>query len=253
MKTAVAAEPGAQQQLVAADQVDRDASHERAVRINRVSMLFANCRLSHSAAPGRAMTTMSTIGSSAASLRNDSLTRRFIRLRCTAERETLRETASPSRADGAELLAATTVNQGLLRRRPDLKTRENSVGARSLWARVNPCGRGWLASSCLTVVPANRTSDSEAGAALGAPAGQHLTAIPGRHPGAKAMGPLTAQITRLIGAFHRAVSVRYGSGTNPRGACQKDGKSYARPGTLSTSAGAIRGRGRAVDNPGVAR
>lgn len=243
MKTAVAAEPGAQQQLVAANQVDRDASHERTVRINKVSMLLASCRLSHCAAPGRAMTTMSTVGSSVPSLRNDSLTRRFIRLRCTAERETLRDTASPSRAEDPAPGATTTVKQGLPRRRPDLNTRVNSAGERSRWARVKACCRTGAASSFLAVVPAGRFSDSEAGAALGAPARQHLTAIPGRHPGPEAMRPLASQIARLIGAFHRAVSIENGSGTNPARACQKDGKSYASAGGVSTAAAATASTG----------
>lgn len=253
VKTAIPTEPGAQQQLVAANQLDRDASHERAVRFNKVSMLVASWPLSHSAAPGRAMTTMSTVGSSVPSLRNDSLTRRFIRLRCTAERETLRDTARPRRAAGPAPGATTMVKQGSPRRRPDLNTRVNSAGERSRWARVKPCCRTGAASSFLAVVPADRFSDSEAGAALGAPARQHLTAIPGRHPGPEAMRPLASQIARLIGAFHRAVSIENGSGTNPARACQKDGKSYASPRGLSTGAAATASAGGAVDNPAVAR
>lgn len=42
MKTAVVAEQGAQQHLVAADQEDRDASHMRVVRSSSASMLVAS-------------------------------------------------------------------------------------------------------------------------------------------------------------------------------------------------------------------
>src|SRR5690606_16296861 len=42
LKTAVVAEQGAQQQLVAADQEDRDAAHMRVVRSSNASMLVAS-------------------------------------------------------------------------------------------------------------------------------------------------------------------------------------------------------------------
>jgi hypothetical protein len=99
METAVVAQQGAQQPLVTADQEDRDVAHVRAVRSNKASMLAASSRLSHAAAPGRAMTTIST-GGRPGRRRKHSLTTRLMRLRCTARRETLRDMASPSRASG---------------------------------------------------------------------------------------------------------------------------------------------------------
>lgn len=72
-------------------------------------MLVARMGLSHPAAPGRAMTTISRAGRSALCLRKDSLTRRLIRLRCTADLDTFFETARPSLAEGAEPGAAMTV------------------------------------------------------------------------------------------------------------------------------------------------
>jgi hypothetical protein len=155
MKTAVVAEQGAQQQLVTADQEDRDASHMRAVRCSNASMLVTSRGLSHPAAPGRAMTTMSRAGRSALCLRKDSLTRRLIRLRWTADLDTLRDTARPSRADGPGPGAAMTVKQASLLRRPDLNTRVNSAGDRRRCAGQKPCGRADAAGALLTVVPAN--------------------------------------------------------------------------------------------------
>jgi hypothetical protein len=155
MKTAVVAEQGAQQQLIATDQEDRDASHMRAVRCSNASMLVTSRELSHPAAPGRAITTMSRAGRSALCLRKDSLTRRLIRLRWTADLDTLRDTARPSRADGAGPGAAMTVKQASLLRRPALNTRVNSAGDKRRCAGQKPCERAVVAGAPLTVVSAN--------------------------------------------------------------------------------------------------
>jgi hypothetical protein len=155
MKTAVVAEQGAQQQLIAADQEDRDAAHMLAVRSSSASMLVTSWGLSHPAAPGRAITTISRAGRSALCLRKDSLTRRLIRLRWTADLETLRDTASPSRADGPGPGAAMTVKQASLRRLPALNTRVNSAGDNRRCAVEKPCERADASGALLTVVPAN--------------------------------------------------------------------------------------------------
>src|SRR6056297_568007 len=61
VEAAMTAQQRADQQLVAANQEDRDASHKRTVRSNKVSMLLVSAALSQPAAPGRAMTTMSSL------------------------------------------------------------------------------------------------------------------------------------------------------------------------------------------------
>lgn len=171
-------------------------------------MALASWGLSHSAAPGRAMTTISRTGSAALCLRNDSLTTRLIRLRWTADLETFFETARPSRADDPGAGVAITVKQALPERRPDLNTRVNCSGDSKRCARVKACGCGGASGSLLTAIFAQRGLDGEPGAALGAPAGQHQPTVLGGHASAETMGPFPAQITRLIGAFHRTDSVR---------------------------------------------
>lgn len=185
-------------------------------------MLPARQGLSHWAAPGRAITMMSMAGKPVLWRRNDSLTRRLIRLRCTADLETFFETARPRRAVGPGPGAAMTVKHESLRRRPDLNTRVYSAGESRRCARVKPCERADSAGS-LTAVPANRTSDRESGTPLGAPARQHLPAILGGHAGAETMGPFPAQIARLVGAFHRSGFRRGVPEADPPGACQKTG------------------------------
>jgi hypothetical protein len=173
-------------------------------------MLMASSALSHPAAPGRAMTTISRAGRRGLCLRKDSLTRRLIRLRSTADLETFRDTASPSRADGPGPSAATTIRKESPQRRPDLNTRPNSAGDSKRCARVKPCGEAELAGSFLTAVSAERTSDGEAGTPLGAPAGQHQPTALGGHAGTETVGPFPLDVARLIGAFHRDDPVQQG-------------------------------------------
>ena len=179
-------------------------------------MLLASNEFSQPAAPGRAMTTMSRAGRSAACLRKDSLTTRLIRLRCTADRETFRETARPRREEALVPGAAMTVNQASLRRRPVLKTREKSADDSS--RRVAGKRRETCAAACppSPVVPAGGASDSESGAPLGAPTGQHKAAILGGHARPETMGPFASQIARLIRALHRTLSVRGVAAANLR-------------------------------------
>lgn len=216
-------------------------------------MLVARRALSHPAAPGRAMATISMAGRAAWCWRKDSLTRRLIRLRCTADLETFFETASPSRADGPSLRDTMMVKQSSPRRRPVLNTRLNSAGDNRRFARVKDCERAAVAGSFLTAVLPDRASDGESGAALGASARQHLAAALGCHAGAETMVALAAQVARLIGAFHGAVSVRGMPATDPTGApAKKDGKSYARACVVSTRPRCAARRGRPVDNSGRA-
>jgi hypothetical protein len=145
------------------------------------------------------------------------------------------------------------VNQRSLRRRPALKTRAKSAEDKRRCERAKPCGCAAPACSFVTTVPADRASDSESGAALGAPAGQHLPAILGRHASPEAVGPFTPQIARLVGAFHRADSVPEVPCANPPRACEKDGESYVRRCGVSTRAALLAGPARAVDNSAPAR
>jgi hypothetical protein len=248
LKAAVVAEPRAQQVLVAANQVDRDASHKRA-RSRSTSMLSWSWQLSHSAAPGRAITTTSMAGRCALCLRNDSLTRRLIRFRWTADLETLRETANPSRAARPAPEATMTVKQESLRRRPDLNTRVNSAGESRRRFRGKRCDGAALP---LLLVAADRPSDSEASAALGAPPGQHLPAVLRSHAGTETMRPFPPQIARLIRAFHRRRPVREVPLARLPEARQKDEKSYAAHNGVSTKRAATPGWWPAVDNSGLA-
>jgi hypothetical protein len=251
LKAAVVAEPRAQQVLVAANQLDRDASHKRA-RFRSTSMLSFSWQLSHSAAPGRAITTTSMAGRSALCLRNDSLTRRLIRFRWTADLETLRDTANPSRAARPVPEATMMVKQKSLRRRPDLNTRVNSTGDSRRRLRGKRCDGAGFAVLPPLLVAAGRTSDSEASAALGAPPGQHLAAVLRGHAGAETMRPFPPQIARLIRAFHRRGPVREVPLARPSEARQKDGKSYAARNGVSTKRELTPGWRPAVDNPGPA-
>lgn len=178
-------------------------------------MLCDSRGLSHSAAPGRAITTISRAGRDALCLRNDSLTRRLIRLRWTADLDTFRETARPRRAVGPGPGAAMNVKQESLQRRPDLNTRVNSAGASRRCAEEKPCERADSAGAFVTVVPANPTSDGESGTPLGAPTGQHQPTVLRGHAGPETMRPLPFHIARLIGAFHRADSVSRCCGPAP--------------------------------------
>lgn len=171
-------------------------------------MLVASTGFSQAAAPGRAMTTKSRAGMSAACLRKDSLTTRLIRLRCTADRDTFRETARPIRGEALVPGAAMIVKQASLRRRPVFNTREKSAGDSRRRVAGRPCGARGAACPRSPVVPADRASDSESSAPLGAPTGQHKAAILRGHAGAESVGPLASQIARLIRALHRTVSVR---------------------------------------------
>jgi hypothetical protein len=241
MKTAIVAEQWAQQQLISANQEDRDAAHMRTVRWSKASMLMASSALSHLAAAGRAMTTMSKAGRRGLCLRKDSLTRRLIRLRSTADLDTLRDTASPSRADGPGPMAATIIKQESPQRRPDLNTRPKSVGDSRRWARVKPWGTGTLAGSFLAAVSAERTSDSEAGAALGAPAGQHQPAALGGHAGTESVGAFPLDVARLIRAFHRCDPVDEGWRQPARpGPAKKTGNRTRAAPRVSTRVGAAR-------------
>lgn len=171
-------------------------------------MLVASTEFSQAADPGRAMTTMSRAGRSAMCLRKDSLTTRLIRLRCTADRETFRETARPRREEAPVPGAAITVNHASPRRRPVLKTREKSADESRRRVAGKHCEACEAACPCSPVVPAGGASDGESGAPLGAPTGQHKAAILGGHARPEPMGPLASQIARLIRALHRTVSVR---------------------------------------------
>lgn len=212
-------------------------------------MLVARRGLSHSAAPGRAITTISRTGRSALCLRKDSLTRRLIRLRWTADLETLRETARPRRAEGPGPGAAMTVNHGSPWRLPDLNTRVNSAGDSRRCAGEKPWEGAVSAGAVVTAVPANPTSDGESGTPLGAPTGQHQPAALRGHAGPETVSPLPFQIARLIGAFHRTVSVRRVPQADPCEAGQKDGKSYARLMRVSTKSPQAARGGPPVDNP----
>lgn len=215
-------------------------------------MLVASWGLSHPAAPGRAITTISRLGRSALCLRKDSLTRRLIRLRWTADLETLRDTARPRRAEGPGPGAAMTVNQGSAWRLPDLNTRVNSAGDSRRCAGEKPWEGADSAGAVVTAVPANPTSDGESGTPLGAPTGQHQPAALRGHAGPETVGPLPFQIARLIGAFHRTDSVRRVPQANPCEAGQKDGKSYARLMRVSTDPAHVTLAAPPVDNSGPA-
>lgn len=215
-------------------------------------MLVARQGLSHPAAPGRAITTMSRAGRSALCLRKDSLTRRLIRLRWTADLETLRDTARPRRAEGPGPGAAMTVNQVSPRRLPDLNTRVNSAGDSRRCAGEKPWEGAFPAGAVVTAVPANPTSDGESGTPLGAPTGQHQPAALRGHAGPETVGPFPFQIARLIGAFHRGDSVRRVPRANPCEAGQKDGKSYARLIWVSTKPAHAALGALPVDNSGPA-
>jgi len=215
-------------------------------------MLVARRRLSHPAAPGRAMTTISRAGRPALCLRKDSLTSRLIRLRWTADLETLRETARPRRAEGPGPDAAMTVKQGSPWRLPDLNTRVNSAGDSKRCAGEKPWEGADSAGAVVTAVPANPTSDGESGTPLGAPTGQHQPAALRGHAGPETVGPLPFQIARLIGAFHRTDSVRRVPQADPREAGQKDGKSYARLIRVSTKPADATLGAPPVDNSGPA-
>lgn len=117
-------------------------------------MLLARRELSHPAAPGRAITTISRAGRSALCLRKDSLTTRLIRLRCTADLDTFFETARPSLAADPEPGAAMTLKQSLPLRRPVLNTRANWAGANRRCARVKDSDRVVGAGAVLTAVAA---------------------------------------------------------------------------------------------------
>lgn len=179
-------------------------------------MLVASTEFSQPAAPGRAMTTMSRAGRSAVCLRKDSLTTRLIRLRCTADRETFRETARPRREEAPVPGAAMTVNQASLRRRPVLNVREKSADESRRRVAGKRCETCEAACPCSPVVPASGASDGESGAPLGAPTGQHKAAILGGHARPETMGPFASQIARLIRALHRIVSVRGVAVANPQ-------------------------------------
>jgi hypothetical protein len=195
---------------------------------------------------------MSMAGRSALRLRNDSLTRRLIRFRWTADLETLRDTATPSRATLLAPGATMTVKQESLRRRPDLNTLVNSAVDRRRRDGGKRCDCAELADLLLMLVAADRPSDSEPGAALGAPPGQHLPAIFRGHAGPKTMSPFPPQIARLIRAFHRRGPVR-GAADAPAEGRQKDGKSYAAHSEVSTRCSVAMQDEAAVDNSAPAR
>lgn len=215
-------------------------------------MLVANRALSHCAAPGRAITTMSIAGRAALRCRKDSLTTRLIRLRCTADLDTLRETARPSLAVGPGPGTLITVNEASLRRRPALNTLPKSAADRSRCAAGKPLGCASASALPLSVVPADRASDGEPHATLCAAAGEHQSAVLGSHAGAETMGAFSPQIARLVSALHGADSVRRVLRASRRWARQKDWKSYAAPLGVSTAM-ICSGSGLSpVDNPGLA-
>lgn len=212
-------------------------------------MLVASTEFSQPAAPGRAMTTMSRVGRSAVCVRKDSLTTRLIRLRCTADRETFRETARPRREYSLVPGAAMTVNQASLRRRPDLNTREKSADESRRRVAGKRCETCEAACPCSPVVPADAASDGESDAPLGAPTGQHKAAILGGHARPEPMSSFASQIARLIRALHRIVSVRGVAAATCKGP-PKDGKCYSRRVGVSTDPGQAPAPRSSVDNPG---
>jgi len=80
-----------------------------------------------SAAGGRLMTTISAQGSRSHPCRNDSRTRRLIRLRMTALLAVRRETAMPRRGSPRSWKCASTVKYGSALRAERRKTRANSA------------------------------------------------------------------------------------------------------------------------------
>lgn len=216
-------------------------------------MLVARRALSHPAAPGRAMATISMAGRAAWCWRKDSLTRRLIRLRCTADLETFFETASPSRADGPSLRDTMMVKQSSPRRRPVLNTRLNSAGDNRRFARVKDCERAAVAGSFLTAVPAGpglrrRVWRGPWRVGATAPGGRSwLPCGRGNHGCACGAG---CSVDRCVSWC--CFRPRYAGDRPDRGACQKDGRSYARACVVSTRPRCAARRGRPVDNSGRA-
>lgn len=169
MKTALPAEPGAENKAVAFYKKYQDALHCFASRCQCRSRLCRRRFVGAPAASRLAITTMSSPGRSAWWARKDSLAWRLMRFRPTAVGETLRDTARPSRGSSS-LRTASKVKNASWERKPSRKTRENASGfSRRRWrgnrksvacpgavltdralpgpwrdARSTPCGRPWL-------------------------------------------------------------------------------------------------------------
>ena len=137
---------------IEADERGQDAAHCRITARQCFSRLRAMAALSASRAPERALTTMSTAGSSCWCWRKDSRTRRLIRLRRTALPMMRAATDNPSRGPTLLLVRAKTANEPSAKRRASRYVRSNSDLALRRCAGLN--GR---ADSCKSIE--NETRD----------------------------------------------------------------------------------------------
>src|SRR5581483_11220824 len=123
-----------------------------------------------------------------------------MRLRSTARGAALRAIARPSRGWPRPLSGRHTAASGArVIRNPWAKACLKSAGWRMRTARCK------AAPSCIAVNPGPPVPGSlrdQAGAALGAAAGQHQAAALGGHAGAETVGALAPQGVRLERAFH---------------------------------------------------
>ena len=114
-------EPRAQEVLIKADDQDYDFAHIRHIFFDNCRNALVSSSWLAKAASGYATTTKSTAARPFCSCLKVSRSTRFIRLRITALRETLRETASPRRGYPTLFVKATTPIKGWRPRRPVLK------------------------------------------------------------------------------------------------------------------------------------
>src|SRR5690348_17214008 len=135
-----------------------------------------------------------------------------MRLRPTARRSTLRETARPSRG-GASSCSQCSPRAGWAMRLPASNTRVNSLRARTRAHRGNEArgmtgNPGWPAAGTARTGNVSawrrrgrRGSGAEALAALGATAGQDLAAVGRRHAGTEAVVALALEVAGLVRAL----------------------------------------------------
>lgn len=127
IKTAGGPEQRAQCPLIDTDQELGERTHSLIRSLHSNSRLARNSPLGAPRARGRALTTMSTSGSSCWCNRKDSRIARRMRLRSTPEPAVLMETARPRRGSFSSLGLSVTEKNPFASRRPRARTASKSV------------------------------------------------------------------------------------------------------------------------------